>query len=119
MAVKRVELGCAGHFICAKDCQFRRHTQIGKKYRVSTVGDLYYSSEPRKRQTVGAGEKAFFETYIFKTTGKLCTDNEGCGCVEVKEWGEIDGSRWATAGEAQRGHEKYVAKYMKLASRSN
>ena len=110
---KIVELGCAGHFICAKDCHFRRHTQVGKKYRVSTVGDLYFDREPGKRQTVGAGKDAFFETYVFKTTGKLCKDNEGCGCVEVADWGEIDGRRWATAGEAQRGHAAFVRKYAK------
>ena len=111
--VLRVELGCAGHFICAKDCHFRRHTQIGSKYRVSTVGDLYYDSEPNKRQTVGAGDNAFFETYVFKTTGKPCQGNDGCGCVQVTSWSEIDGRRWATSGEAQTGHEQFVAKYMK------
>lgn len=115
--VKIVELGCAGHFICAQDCRFRRHTQVGKKYRVSTVGDLYYKSEPHKRQTVGAGEDSFFETCVFKTTGKQCKDNDGCGCVEVADWCEIDGRRWATAGEAQKGHEAFVRKYTKAVQR--
>jgi len=111
--VMRVELGCAGHFICANDCHFRRHTQIGSKYRVSTVGDLYFHHEPNKRQTLGGGDNVFFETYVFETTGEPCRDNEGCGCVQVKAWSEIDGRRWATYGEAQSGHEKFVAKYMK------
>ena len=117
-AVKRIELGCAGHFICAKDCRFRRHTQVGGAYRVSTVGDMYFDHEKGKRQTVGAGENSFFETYIFETTGVPDTGNEGCGCITVKEWSEIDGRRWATAGEAQAGHEEFVAKYMKLAALS-
>lgn len=109
--MKITELGCAGHFMCAKDCNFRRHTQVGKKYRVSTVGDLYYPSEPTKRQTVGAGDDSFFETYVFETNGKQCEGNDGCGCIEVKNWSEIDGRRWATAGAAQKGHEAFVRKY--------
>ena len=111
MAVKAVELGCAGHFICAKDCLWRRHTQVGK-YRVSSVGDLYYKSEPYKRQTVGAS--GYFETMVFALTNKQSSGNEGCGCREVKEWSEIDGERYDTAGEAQKGHEKYVRKYLRM-----
>jgi hypothetical protein len=38
---KITELGCAGHFIGARSCAFRRHTQIGNLYRVSTVGNYY------------------------------------------------------------------------------
>ena len=109
--VKRTELGCAGHFICASRCQFRRHTQVGK-YRVSTVGDMYYENE-EKRQTLGAGEDSFFETMVFKTTGKPAKGNEGCGCMKVESFSEIDGARYATAGAAQKGHERYVAKYLK------
>lgn len=112
--VMRVELGCAGHFICARDCQFRRHTQVGSKYRVSTVGNLYYDHEKGKRQTVGAGKNSFFETYIFETTGEPAVGSEGCGCIQIKDWSEIDGRRWATAGEAQAGHEQFVSKYMKI-----
>ena len=113
--IKRTELGCAGHFICAKDCRYRRHTQIGDSYRVSTVGDLFYEHEPEKRRTLGATEDSFFETYVFETVSELAKESDGCGCHEVKDWSEIDGSRWATAGEAQAGHEKFVRKYMKKA----
>ena len=110
---KRIELGCAGHFICAKDCHFRRHTQVNG-YRVSTVGNLYYSHEKNGgRKTLGPGKDSFFETYVFRTTDKPVADSEGCGCMEVAEWSEIDGQRYATAGEAQAGHEKYVRKYMR------
>ena len=109
---ERLELGCAGHFICASDCHWRRHTQVGL-YRISSVGELYYKHEPQKRQTLGADPKSFFETMVFETTGKPASDNDGCGCQAVKEWREVDGQRYATAGAAQRGHEAFVAKYMK------
>lgn len=108
-----IELGCAGHFICAKDCHWRRHTQVGN-YRVSSVGDLYYHHEPLKRQTIGSF--GFFETMVFKTTPHLCKDNDGCGCFEVETWTEHEGERYETAGDAQAGHERYVAKYLKMQS---
>lgn len=105
----RRELGCPGHFIAVKSCNFRRHTQV-ENYRISTVGDLYYGDDPI-RKTVGAGARDFFETYVFKTTGAPAEGNEGCGCIEVADWSEVDGRRYATAGEAQIGHEEFVSKY--------
>lgn len=80
---------------------------------MSSVGDLYYSSEPDKRQTIGA--TGYFETLVFRLTDKPAADNEGCGCREVAEWREIDGRRYDTAGEAQAGHEEFVRKYAALA----
>jgi len=38
--------------------------------------------------------------------------------VAVCDFSEIDGTRYATAGEAQAGHEKFVAKYRRLATKS-
>ncbi len=107
----RTELGCIGHFIMAKHCLFRRHTQIDGNDRVSTVGNLFVG-EKSERQTIGAGDNSFFETYVFKTNGKRVKGSENCGCFEVADWCEIDGSRWATAGDAQSGHEMFVRKYM-------
>ena len=112
---KRIELGCAGHFICSSRCRFRRHTQVGT-YRISTVGDLYYK-EDGKRETLGASKDSFFETYVFKTTRKQAKNNEGCGCHNVISFAKIDGKRYATAGEAQSGHEQYVKKYQRKAKR--
>lgn len=109
--IKREELGCAGHFICAKDCHWRRHTQIGK-YRVSTVGNLFFHHEPNKRQTLGA--TGYFETLVFPLTDEQDDENEGCGCRKVADWTEIDGERYDTAGEAQAGHERYVSKYLAM-----
>ena len=106
---KPIELGCPGHFIAVGSCRWRRHTQVGK-YRVSSVGD-YYPERGGKRDTIGAGDDAFFETMVFETTGKQDKDNEGCGCRAVKSWGEIDTKRYATAGDAQKGHDAFVRKY--------
>lgn len=106
----RIELGCAGHLIVADRCRWSRHTQVGI-FRVSSIGD-YYPDRDGERETIGAGHDAFFETMIFKTTGKPADNNEGCGCFEVDDYNEIDGERYATAGEAQAGHERYVEKYM-------
>lgn len=114
---KREELGCAGHFICSSSCRFRRHTQIGN-YRISTVGDYYYSptgrDEDEKRKTVGIGKKDFFETMVFKTSRKRASGNDGCGCRHVEDWGGLEQIRYATAGQAQRGHEKIVEKYGRM-----
>ena len=103
----RVELGCAGHFIAANRCRWKRHTQVGN-YRISSIGDYYLGDA---RQTIGAGPNSYFETMVFETTGELCGGNDGCGCRVVREWDELDGERYATAGEAQAGHERYVSMY--------
>lgn len=79
---------------------------------------MYYEREPGKRQTIGAGESSFFETLVFETLDVAEPGNESCGCRKVKEFSEIDGERYATAGEAQAGHEKYVQKYLELCERN-
>ena len=109
--MSRVELGCAGHFIAARSCAWRRHTQVGE-YRISSVGN-YFPTQEGERASIGDGPDSFFETCVFKTTGHPSAGNEGCGCHEVEDWCEIDSERYATAGEAQEGHERYVAKYEK------
>lgn len=113
---KPIELGCAGHLLVARWCAYRRHTQVGA-FRVSTVGDYYPATgrgeESGPRTTIGAGADSFFETLVFRTTDKPASDS-GCGCREVVDWSEIDGERYATAGEAQTGHERYVTKYLQL-----
>ena len=76
---------------------------------MSTLGEYWYN---KKRQTLGAGEDSFFETMVFKTTGVPDPGNDGCGCVEVEDWGGLECERYATAGEAQAGHERYVEKYL-------
>lgn len=118
--VRVVELGCPGHFIASRHCHWRRHTQIGTKYRVSTVGDYYppiFDRNEVRRETLGADDDSWFETMVFETT-RFPADgdaSEACGCRAVKSFTEIDSRRYATAGEAQRGHEAFVSKYKSLA----
>ena len=110
--MKTTVLGCIGHFIDAKNCQFRLHTQIGTKYRVSTVGD-YFPYPDGKRQPLGATPDGFFETMVFKTRNTEDPRSEGCGCLEVEKYNELASERYPTAGDARKGHEKYVA-YWKM-----
>jgi hypothetical protein len=79
------------------------------------VGDLYFKDD-LERQTLGAGDKDFFETMVFRTLTRRDPSNEGCGCHQVKDWAELECLRYATAGAAQRGHERMVGKYARLAS---
>lgn len=110
--MSRIELGCAGHLIVSSNCQWRRHTEVNGRYRVSSIGN-YFPDRDKGRVTIGAGEDAFFETMVFRITKKLSDQSEKCGCHEVSEWSEIDGERYATAGEAQAGHERYVRKLLR------
>lgn len=107
-----VELGCAGHFICADRCRFRRHTQVGI-YRISTVGD-YFPTKGGERETVGAGENDLFETMVFETTGKPSKDNDGCGCCEVVSFDGLECVRSATAGNALKTHNAMIKKYSEV-----
>ena len=60
------ELGCPGHLIVADRCRWRRHTQIGTHYRVSTVGN-YFPEKGGERDTIGGDADSFFETMVFRT----------------------------------------------------
>lgn len=112
--IKPIELGCAGHFIGAGDCHYRRHTQVGN-YRVSTIGDYRPLHSNGKRARVGSGISEYFETMVFRTADNADKDNEGCGCREVEDWGDLECKRYTTAGDAHNGHEGLVKAYLKKA----
>ena len=119
MSVTINELGCAGHFIGARNCAWRRHTQIigsVDSFRVSSVGD-YRPSDSREAQTLGASPESFYETAVFRLTSKPAEGSEGCGCLEPVSWMEMEMRRCATAGEAQRQHHAMVIKYSSLADK--
>lgn len=110
--ITTTHLGCPGHFICASDCHWKRHTQVGTHFRVSSVGDLWLQGV---RRTVGAKDDAWYETMVFETRDEPASLNGECGCLMVTSWSELEGVRYATAGEAQRGHDALVRKYRRLA----
>ena len=56
--------GLPGHFICANDCVFRLHTQIGK-YKISTVGAMYKD----ERELIEIGLSRHYETMVFEING--------------------------------------------------
>jgi len=103
-------LGCPGHLIVSGSCRWHRHTQIGTQWRVSSIGD-YYPGRGAVRDTVGAAPNAYFETMVFRTTDVPTDGSEGCGCLEVESFAEIEVRQYVTAGEAQVGHDAMVAKY--------
>lgn len=107
-------VGCAGHYIGAKHCRWHRHTQVGDLYRVSTIGN-YLPPGNSSRDTLGGGETDFFETMVFHTGPAQDAESEGCGCHEVLDWCERYGRRYATAQEAQAGHDATVETYAELA----
>lgn len=99
--------GYAGHFIAADSCRFRMCTQVGG-WLISSVGDMLDSKG--KRQRIGAGDDAYFETFVFKA-GPICSV-PGCGCGQPTIDGhELDGSRCGTGGEAQVLHMAFCEKY--------
>lgn len=120
-AVVVQHLGCPGHFIAVAKCQFRRHTQIDGprgSFRVSTVGDYMPNADRGGvRETIGAGAASFFETMVFRTTKHPESGSEGCGCRQVADLTGCEQKRYATAGEAQSGHERLVATYRRKAGR--
>jgi hypothetical protein len=104
---ERIEIGCAGHFIAADSCRYRRHTQVGN-YRISTFGN-YFPAGERERREVGCDR--FFETEVFETSDEPAYESEGCGCMTVVSWSAIEMVGYQTAGEAHAGHEAMVDKY--------
>lgn len=102
--------GYAGHLCVAHYCRFHLCTRVGQ-YLISSVGD-YYPPHSESRETIGAGEDSFYETYVFKIVG-VCTA-EGCGCgMPTTDGHEIEGIRSGTPGETQAIHLQMCRKYAK------
>lgn len=109
------EMGCCGHFIGARECGWRRHTQIvGSKanYKVSSVGD--YRPSGGEMQALGFGE-SYYETAVFRLGSKPTEESDGCGCLETLNWQDIEMVRYKSALAAWEGHEDMVRKYAKIA----
>lgn len=96
-----------GHLCVSAYCRFGRCTAVNG-YIISSVGD-YYSNGVR--ETVGYDR--FFETMVFKDSGKRC-DVPECTCGRLPEpvdWSEIDFAPANTREECEANHERLVAEY--------
>ena len=68
------------------------------------MGD--YRPDGRKRETIGAGAEAFFETFVFK-----CGGEDANGDAIISDLGEIDSRRYAKSIDAERGHYEFCERY--------
>ena len=118
--VTRRELGHPGHFICANDCRWRRHTQLltdaDGGYIISSVGELKYSKHAPEDghdwETLSGMGYYPYETMVFRIDAD--SEPRPCGCIEPASWSEGDGQRWVTVDEAEAGHEAYAEQYRKI-----
>lgn len=115
MSPKIVELGCPGHFLLAEQCLFRRHTQIGEEYAVSTVGELLDTAG--KKTFISGDPRMYYESFVLSTSSHLNSDS--CGCHPRKSSDPVEVSRYRTVQEAQFGHNALVKKYHNLLSQPN
>lgn len=99
-----------GHFIGSDRCRFGV-TDVVNGHIVSTVGD--YRMESGERHIIGHAR--FYETMVFKDSGKRCTkEGEVCSCGNLPQpesWSEVDFDGYMTEDEARAGHAAMVAKY--------
>ena len=126
--VKRTERGWAGHFICSRDCTFRRNTLLeykNKKWVISTVGsqicrhDLLPYCKAGDVMTIG--HNRWYETMVFEAFCDGYCDADISKEIEFNsEWG-IWGETWEEVMEtydrlpdlaANEMHEKVVEELM-------
>lgn len=68
MEVKRTERGFAGHFICAKDCWYRRNTLLeadNLRIVVSSVGNYHLPPKMGEEGAQEIGLDRYYETMAF------------------------------------------------------
>jgi hypothetical protein len=101
--------GYPAHFIGARNCRYGLSTWLPNGFVVSTVGD-YHPRGQDEMETIGAGEDAFFETFVFRAEHRPNDPNHPHGW-EIVDFCEMDGNRWANAHQADAGHARYVVRY--------
>lgn len=118
--VKRTERGWAGHFICARDCEFRRNTLLeykDKKWIISTVGCMRAKTTIGSYQKAGdlapIGAKRWYETMAFEAK-EYDIYNDADVRKEINfnsEWG-IWGKDWKEVMEKYNQHPDLAANDM-------
>lgn len=126
---KRTERGWAGHYICSRDCSFRRNTLLeykDKKWIVSTVGCQRYRVDIpgvcKMGEITSVGANRWYETMAFESSYDEYDDVDVSKKIEFNsEWG-IWGNTWEEVMEkydqhpdlaANEMHEKVVEELMK------
>ena len=103
-----VWFGFAGHLVVGRRCAFHLATYMPEhKLFVSTVGD--YLPDGKKRDTIGAGDKDFYETMVFQCDGVL----KG-GDPNITSWDAVESLRYETSLEAEIGHYEMLAQMERL-----
>lgn len=101
--------GYAGHFVGGKSCSYHLCTRVGA-FLISTVGDYRPLSKYGERETLGAADDSWFETFVFN-----CLGEADSGDPILASWSEIDSERYSLSIEAERGHYRYCEKYAEAA----
>lgn len=126
--VKRTERGWAGHYICSRDCAFRRNTLLeykDKKWIVSTVGLQIarenFSTYWKKGDIMTIGIDRWYETMAFESSYDEYNDIDVNKKIKFESnWG-IWGKTWDEVMEkynqtpdlaANEMHEKVVEELM-------
>lgn len=115
-AAARVERDFKGHLIVADSCQWFRTTDVGGKWRVSSIGEYVAPCRLPDTHANGfteIGWRRLYETMVFPLGADVCPC--GCGAPLVSEWTEIETDGYMTRDEAAAGHEAMVAKYLEMA----
>ena len=93
------------HFICARRCQFRLATQVGK-FIISTVGDFRPKPDAPMEEI---GCDRFYETFVFRAGAP-----GDCGCPKLLDASEIDSEAYgkeALCAEVCAGHMKMCRRW--------
>lgn len=105
--MSRKYFGCAGHFICAHDCQFHIHTHVGG-YCVSTVGEYMPPHVEREDEWEDIGYGRKYETMVFRLAGSTC--GYGIG-KHIDDHNELEVVGYNDHDAANEGHEAMCQKY--------
>ena len=114
--ITRIEQGYPGHFIAARNCEFRRNTALvhedGRALVVSSVGGYLPAHRSERGQYEMVGLDRHFECMVFVAT------HTPCGCYQIEVDRQVcNDLPWAVSdpedhAQAQSIHEAQVDYWM-------